>query len=92
MKLQTLVYDREKSYNAAIVGDLVDRNAIVACCDGDAIQQRDEALAWATAVAEANKVAHLFNSGAGMMMHLQQEYGKALMALEESMKKEPIGS
>ncbi|AUV61900.1 hypothetical protein HWB52_gp85 [Pseudomonas phage Littlefix] len=92
MNLQTVVYDEDEEYSKSIIMDLCNTGAVTACCEGDAIQQRDEALAWATAVTEANKVAHLFNSGSGMMMHLQQEYGKALMALEESMKKEPNGS
>jgi len=96
MALVTIVYDLTEEDAQHLVEALKTKQvmegngAMVACYQGDAIAERDEALAWSTAVTQANKVAHLFNSGDGMMLHLQQEYGQALMALEK--KKEPIGS
>lgn len=91
MNIQTIVYDEDVTYAKSIVMDLCNTSAVTACTDGDAIEQRDEALLWEQACKEAAKVAHLYSTGQGMLAFINSEYQRLLLNHRDK-KKEPIGS
>lgn len=44
MAIQTIVYDDSTPYAAASVNNLANSDSIIACCEGDAMQERDAAI------------------------------------------------
>lgn len=61
MNLQTVVYDADVQYAEASVGDLANSNAIVACCEGDAMIERDVLLEWAELQNDFPGMKHLLS-------------------------------
>jgi hypothetical protein len=80
MKLTTVVYK-----------DQINANSVIACVDGDAIDERDEAKLWECAVQSAEACMHIFKTPQALMSYIRMQH-KALLLNHRDKKKEPIGS